>query len=71
MLHGDADELVPENAVRKLVDKLNTQKGVSVDYRVFQGADHVFADHAEKVSEAIDDYCGKSIARRAMALAAD
>jgi alpha/beta superfamily hydrolase len=62
---------VPENAVRKLVDKLNTQKGVSVDYRVFQGADHVFADHAEKVSEAIDDYCGKSIARRAMALAAD
>ena len=58
MLHGDADELVPEIAVRKLVDKLNTQKGVSVDYRVFQGADHVFADHAEKVSEAIDDYCG-------------
>ncbi len=34
MLHGDADELVPEPAVRKLVDKLNTQKGVSVDYRV-------------------------------------
>ena len=33
MLHGDTDELVPESAVRKLVDKLNTQKGVSVDYR--------------------------------------
>ena len=29
MLHGDADELVPEGAVRKLVDKLNTQKGVT------------------------------------------
>ena len=28
MLHGDADELVPEPAVRKLVDKLNTQKNV-------------------------------------------
>jgi hypothetical protein len=71
MLHGDADELVPEGAVRKLVDKLNTQKGVSVDYRVFEGADHVFAEHAERVSEATEDYCGKSIARRAMALAAD
>ena len=71
MLHGDADELVPEPAVRKLVDKLNTQKGVTVDYRVFEGADHVFAEHAEKVFEAIDDYCGKVIARRAMALAAD
>ncbi len=29
MLHGDADELVPEPAVRKLVDKLNTQKNVT------------------------------------------
>ena len=28
MLHGDTDELVPEPAVKKLVDKLNTQKGV-------------------------------------------
>jgi hypothetical protein len=71
MLHGDADELVPENAVRKLVDKLNTQKGVSVDYRVVDGADHVFAEHADRVSDAIEDYCGKTIARRAMALAAD
>ena len=34
MLHGDADELVPEPAVKKLVDKLNTQKGVPVDYRI-------------------------------------
>jgi alpha/beta superfamily hydrolase len=71
MIHGDTDELVPEIAVRKLVDKLNTQKGVSVDYRIFEGADHVFAEHSEKVSEAIDDFCGKAIARRAMALAAD
>jgi uncharacterized protein len=71
MLHGDTDELVPESAVRKLVDKLNTQKGVSVDYRIFEGADHVFADHADKVSDAVEDYCGKAIARRQMALAAD
>lgn len=47
MLHGDSDELVPEPAVRKLVDKLNTQKGVKVDYRVLGGADHVFASHAD------------------------
>ena len=48
MIHGDADELVPEIAVRKLVDKLNTQKGVSVDYRMFEGADHVFAEHCRE-----------------------
>ena len=68
---GDADELVPEPAVRKLVDKLNTQKGVHVDYRVFTGADHVFASHADQVAEAVDDHCGKAIAKRQMAMAAD
>jgi alpha/beta superfamily hydrolase len=71
MLHGDADELVPEPAVRKLVDKLNTQKGVHVDYRVFTGADHVFALQAEQVADAIEDHCGGAISRRQMALAAD
>ena len=40
-------------------------------YRVFEGADHVFANHAEAVAEAVEDHCGKAIARRAMALAAD
>ena len=71
MLHGDRDELVPEPAVKKLVDKLNTQKGVQVDYRVYAGADHVFATHADEVGLAVDDFVGKTIARRAMALAAD
>ncbi|MGI4745600.1 MAG: alpha/beta hydrolase [Janthinobacterium lividum] len=71
LLHGDSDEMVPEPAVRKLVDKLNTQKNVTVDYRVYAGADHVFATHAEQVSEAVEDYVGKIVARKAMALAAD
>jgi alpha/beta superfamily hydrolase len=71
MIHGDADELVPEPAVRKLVDKLNTQKGVQIDYRVVPGADHVFASHAETIAEAVEDHAGPIIARRQMALAAD
>ena len=71
MLHGDVDELVPEPAVRKLVDKLNTQKNVHVDYRVVSGADHVFASHSETVADAVEDFCGKAIARKQMALAAD
>ena len=68
---GDGDELAPEPAIRKLVDKLHTQKGVVVDYRIFKGADHVFAHHADEVSEAIDDYVTRVIARKTMALAAD
>ena len=71
MLHGDSDELVPEASVRKLVDKLNTQKNVQVDYRVYPGADHVFASHAEHVGQAIEDHVGQIMARKALALAAD
>jgi len=71
MLHGDSDELVPEPAVRKLVDKLNTQKNVQVDYRILAGADHVFANHADPISAAVEDYVKKTMARKNMALAAD
>jgi hypothetical protein len=70
-VHGDSDELVPKPAVRKLVDKLNTQKGVQVDYRIFEGADHVFANHADAVGAALEDHVTRTMARRTMALAAD
>ena len=49
----------------------NEHAGLHGDYRVFEGADHVFATHADAVSEAVEDFCGKSIARRQIALAAD
>ncbi len=71
MLHGDADELVPEPAVAKLVEKLNLQKGVRVDYRILRGADHVFADHAAEIGAAVEDYVTKVLAPSRMALAAD
>ena len=35
--HGAEDELVPESSVKKLVDKLNTQRGITIDYRVLSG----------------------------------
>jgi hypothetical protein len=58
--------------VRKLVDKLNTQKNVTIDYRVFEGADHVFASHADPVGDAVEDFVRKTAARKAaLALAAD
>lgn len=71
LVHGDSDELVPEPAVRKMVDKLNTQKGVTIDYRIIPGADHVFAPHAGTIAGYIEDYVHKTLAARAMALAAD
>ena len=57
--------------MRKLVDKLNTQKGVQVDYRCSRAPTTCSPSTPRRVAEAVEDYCGKAIARRNMALAAD
>ena len=72
ILHGAQDELVPESSVRKLVDKLNTQKGVKIDYRVMEGAGHVFTpDQTEKVCDATEDHVMSVLNRARMSMAAD
>jgi alpha/beta superfamily hydrolase len=72
ILHGEADELVPEASVRKLVDKLNTQKGVAIDYRVMEGAGHVFTpEQTERVADAAQDHVTTVLNRQRMAMAAD
>jgi alpha/beta superfamily hydrolase len=72
ILHGADDELVPEASVKKLVEKLNTQKGVSIDYRIMAGAGHVFTpEQTEKVVDAAEDHVMGILNRNRMALAAD
>lgn len=56
IIHGDQDELVPEPTVQKLVGKLTHQRGITIDYRVINGADHFFNEHLPKLSDHIEDY---------------
>lgn len=62
ILQGDKDEVVPEASVKKLVDKLSSQRGISIDYRVVPGADHFFQEQMEELSAHVDDYLAKSLA---------
>jgi alpha/beta superfamily hydrolase len=72
VLHGADDELVPEGAVRKLVEKLNTQRGIAIDYRVMPSAGHVFTpEQTAQVVEAAEDHVSSVLNRSRMALAAD
>jgi alpha/beta superfamily hydrolase len=72
MLHGADDELVPESSVRKLVEKLNTQKGIKIDYRVMPAAGHIFTPpQADQVADAAEDHVNSVLNRTRMALAAD
>jgi alpha/beta superfamily hydrolase len=64
--------LVPESSVRKLVEKLNTQKGIKIDYRVMPTAGHIFTPpQAEQVADATEDHINGALNRTRMALAAD
>src|SRR3546814_16026464 len=63
IVQGDKDEVVPENAVKKLVDKLSSQRGIAIDYRVVRGAGHFFQDEMDELSGHVDDYLSKSLAK--------
>ena len=72
IVHGEDDELVPVGSVSKLVEKLNTQKGVKIDYRTMSGAGHVFTPkQVESVSDMAVEHVNSVMNRSRMALAAD
>lgn len=60
ILHGRADELVPEPYTEKLVQKLRAQKGISIDYRVVEGASHFFRDETEVLMSHVHDHMNKA-----------
>ncbi|XAO70728.1 MAG: alpha/beta hydrolase [Acetobacteraceae bacterium] len=71
MIAGGKDDMAPEPGIRKLVEKLNTQKNVDVDYRVFENANHIFANEADLVSEALEEHVSARRAERPLALTMD
>ena len=56
IVHGGLDEVVPEPSVAKLVDKLSTQRGIKIDYRLIEEANHFFTSHLNTLTEHVDDY---------------
>lgn len=56
VLQGDADEVVPPEAVAKLVQKLSNQRDIRIDYRLIPGANHFFHDRLDELTAELDDY---------------
>jgi alpha/beta superfamily hydrolase len=56
IVHGGRDEIVPEPSVAKLVDKLSSQRGIKIDYRLIDEANHFFTDHLDGLTAHVDDY---------------
>ncbi|MGO1118035.1 alpha/beta hydrolase [Rhodovibrionaceae bacterium A322] len=67
VIQGKADELVPEASVEKLVDKLQHQRDISIDYRVVEGCNHFYKGYLETLDELVDDYMEKALKEAAEA----
>ena len=61
IVHGTNDEIVVEPSVAKLVEKLSSQRGIQIDYRLIEGANHFFGDQMTDLIGHVDDYLDKSL----------
>ena len=59
VIQGTADEIVPEQDVAKLTEKLSSQKYVDIDYVKIRGADHFFGHYLERITDRSTKYVSK------------
>ena len=56
IIQGEADEVVTPSAVQKLVDKLRTQRHITIHHDMIPGANHFFANELDLLMKSVDDY---------------
>lgn len=70
ILHGTADDQVPEASVAKLATKLATQRNITVNYQPIPGANRSFSNKLDEFNDALDDYLLTIPMERPLAVAA-
>ncbi len=61
IVHGSADDMVPEPEVAKLAHRLGNQRDIKVDYKKINGAGHFFENQLEDLSDIVDKYLKKAM----------
>ena len=61
VINGDKDEIVPADSVKKLVDKLSTQKGITITHNVIKGANHFFGPQIDDLSRLVGGYLDANV----------
>ena len=69
IVQGDRDDVVPQESVAKLVNKLSNQRGITIDYRVIPGANHFFHGRMEQLVGHIDGYLDSALESKEAAAA--
>lgn len=62
MVTGSQDEIVPPEAVAKLVDKLRQQRGIAIGHAIIEGANHFFANELDELNAIVDKYLDVALA---------
>ena len=60
IIQGTEDKIVEEECVTELVEKLNKQKNLKIEYRKIIGADHFFAKSLDDIQNKIEKYISKN-----------
>ena len=61
IIQGEADEVVTPSAVQKLVDKLRTQRHITIHHDVIPGANHFFDHKIEPLMQIVTGYLDKRL----------
>lgn len=56
VVQGTDDDVVPPEATHKLVEKLKTQKSITITHEEIKGASHFFEDKMEDLMSVVDGY---------------
>ena len=56
IIHGESDKVSPPSAVQTLVDKLRTQKGITIDQSMVAEANHFFEGHVDELIDTCSEY---------------
>ena len=62
IVDGENDEVVPPSAVLKLVDKLKTQRHITIHHRTIPGANHFFQNEMDLLMGEVDGYLDMRLA---------
>lgn len=56
IIHGDKDRVAPPTSVQKLVDKLKTQKGITIEQQIVEGANHFYEGKVDELTTRCAEY---------------
>ncbi len=62
IIDGEVDEVVPPSAVIKLVDKLKTQRHITIHHDTIPGANHFFQNEMDLLMGSVDGYLDMRLA---------